>query len=128
MEDVADRTGEFFAGLAARGREPLLGSTTATIRIDIVDGAQTDQWRLVIRDGVIEVERGDGDADSVIRVGRAAFDRLTAGQTNALSAALRGELELGGDPRLLVRFQRLFPAPVGMPAAAGKRAVGKRRS
>jgi sulfate transport system substrate-binding protein len=44
-----------------------------------------------------------GDADSVIRSERAAFNEVAAGRTNAMSATLRGALVLEGDPRLLVR-------------------------
>ena len=58
---------------------------------------------------------------------KAAFDELTTGRTNAMAAAPPERAGMDGDPRLLVRFQRLFPAPTGMPETAGHRSVGKRR-
>ena len=41
-----------------------------------------------------------------------------------MAAALRGAMVLDGDPRLLIRVQRLFPAPVGMPESTGPRSMG----
>ncbi len=125
---MADATAEFFDDLSTRGQEPLLGKLRATVRFDIVDGKRTDHWLLGINDGAIDVSRSDGDADCVIRSDKADFDKVASGRTNAMAAYLRGALTLEGEPRLVVRLQRLFPAPVGMPEVSGDRAVGKRRS
>ena len=125
---MADATADFFDGLSHRGREPLLGNTRAVVRFEIDDAGATDEWLLAIRDGALDVRHASGEADCVVRADKSAFDRIAAGQTNAMAAALRGALTLDGDPRLLVRLQRLFPAPVGMPEVAGDRAIGKRRS
>jgi putative sterol carrier protein len=125
---MPDATADFFAGLAKRGHEPLLGRTKATVRFDITDGGRTHHWLLAIDDGALDVARGSGDADCIVIADKAAFDRLAAGETNAMSALLRGAVQVEGDPRLIVRVQRLFPAPVGMPKASGDRAVGRRRS
>ena len=123
---MANATSAFFADLAARGHAPILGGTRGRVRIDLVDGTP-ESWVVGIDDGAITVDQGEGEADCIIRVGHATFEELAAGRTGALAATLRGTVELDGDPRLLVRFQRLFPAPTGMPAAAGARSVGKRR-
>ena len=125
---MADATADFFDALAQRGTEPLLGRTRATLRFDIDDHGQVDHWLVRIDDGAIAVTHADGEADSVIRSERAAFDEVASGRTNAMSATLRGALVLEGEPRLLVRVQRLFPAPVGMPESKGARSVGRRRS
>jgi putative sterol carrier protein len=125
---MADATADFFHDLSRRGHEPLLGKMQATVRFDIVDGKRTDHWLLGIKDGALDVSRSDGDADCVLRAEKGAFDRVASGRTNAMAAYLRGALTLDGEPRLLVRLQRLFPAPVGMPEVSGDRAVGKRRS
>ena len=98
------------------------------MRFDIDDGGVIDQWLVQLHDGEVAVTHGDGEADSVIRADRAAFDEVASGRTNAMSATLRGAVVLEGDPRLLVRVQRLFPAPVGMPESKGARSVGRRRS
>lgn len=117
----------FFANLAARGHDPVLGSTKGTVRIDLAEGSSIDSWWVGIDDGSIRVSRDEGDADCTVRTTPATFDALASGHTGALAATLRGELEIEGDPRLLVRFQRLFPAPTGMPRSAGARGTGKRR-
>jgi putative sterol carrier protein len=125
---VPDPTAEFFAELATRQSEPLLGSTRATVRFDVVDGRNTDHWLLRIAGGALELTHGGGDADCVLSADKPAFDLLAGGRMNAMAAMLRGAIRLEGNPRLLVHIQRLFPAPVGMPEGAGDRAVGRRRS
>jgi putative sterol carrier protein len=124
---MPDATAEFFNGLAARGHEPLLGKTKATVRFDISDGGRIDHWLLGIDNGALDVSRGSAEADCVISANKDAFDRLASGGTNALSSLLRGAISVDGDPRLIVRVQRLFPAPTGMPVSAAGRSVGKRR-
>ena len=125
---MADATADFFDGLTKRGQEPLLGKLKATVRFDIVAGKRTDHRLLGIKDGALDVSRSDGEADCVLRADKSAFDKVASGRTNAMAAYLRGALTLDGEPRLLVRLQRLFPPPVGMPEVSGDRAVGKRRS
>ena len=120
-------TAAFFASLAARGHDPVLGATKGTVRIDLAKGSSIDSWWVGIDDGAIRVSQAEGDADCIVRTTPEAFEALAAGRTGALAATLRGELEIEGDPRLLVRFQRLFPAPTGMPKSAGARGTGKRR-
>ena len=106
-------TAKFFDELAGRGHEPLLGKVTGSARFDMVAGRQTERWLLAIDKGDIRVSRGNAPADSVLRANKASFDRIVAGQLNLMAAVLRGELAVEGDPRLLVRLQRLFPRPQG---------------
>ncbi len=58
----------------------------------------------------MSVRSGGGDASCVVRADRAVFDKVAAGRMNAVAAVLRGDLQVEGDWRLLVRMQRLFPA------------------
>jgi putative sterol carrier protein len=125
---MGNASSAFFASLAARGQDPVLGSARGTVRVDLLDDGRTRSWLVGMDHGRITVAEGGGDADCVIRTTHEAFDELAEGRTAALAAALRGVLDVEGDPRLLVRFQRLFPAPTGMPPAAGARSAGKRRS
>jgi putative sterol carrier protein len=80
------------------------------MRIDVVDG-RTRRWLIEIDKGNLSVTRGGGEADCVARVRKDVFDRIASGRMNAVAAVLRGELEIDGDWRLLVRMQRLFPGP-----------------
>jgi hypothetical protein len=125
---MGDPTAAFFEELAGRGHDPVLGSTRGSVLVEVTDDRRIESWLVRLDGGAIAVAPGGGDADCTIRATRAAFDELAAGRTGALAATLRGALEVHGDPRLLVRFQRLFPAPTGMPAGAGARSVGRRRS
>ena len=126
---MADATAEFFDNLAKRRTEPLLGRIAGRVRVDVRDGSTTRQWVVAIKNGEIAVDEGDGGglADCVVTADRAAFEEVATGRYNAMAAGLRGLLTLEGNPRLVARFQRLFPPPVGMPKTSGARTVGKRR-
>ena len=50
---------------------------------------------------------------------KVVFDKLAAGRLNAVAAVLRGDLEVEGDWRLLVRIQRLFPGPPALTPTEG---------
>jgi putative sterol carrier protein len=125
---MADATTTFFDQLRERGHEPMLGRTTATVRVDVHDGRKTERWQVAIKRGDLTVSKRNGPADCILRIERARFDDLATGRLNAMAAALRGVLDVEGDATMLVRFQRLFPAPTAPPIGADDRIVGKRRS
>jgi putative sterol carrier protein len=106
-----DRTSEFFAELSGRGHEPLLEKVTGTARFDIDDGGRTEHWHVAIERGALTVSRRSARADAVVRATRETFDGLAAGELNVLAAVMREEVAVDGDPRFLVRLQRLFPRP-----------------
>ena len=108
-----DLTAGFFDELASRGHEPLLRKVTGSARFDVVAGERTERWLVTIDKGDIRVSRGNAAAGSVLRADKASFDRVVAGELNLMAAVLRGEVAVEGDPRLLVRLQRLFPRPQG---------------
>ncbi len=115
-------TAEFFDELASRGHEPLLRKVTGSARFDVVTGERTERWLVAIDKGDIRVSRGNAPAGSVLRADKTSFDRIVTGQLNLMAAVLRGEVAVEGDPRLLVRLQRLFPRPQAgrpHPQAAG---------
>ena len=124
---MADTT-TFFAELSERGYDPRLERTTGRIRIELSDGDRTEPWIVTIARGTVLVANTDGDADCVVRTDRATFDDLAAGRANAMASVLRGRLSTEGDPSLLIRFSRLFPAPTAQPVVASDRSVGRRRS
>jgi putative sterol carrier protein len=103
-------TSEFFDELDAQPH-PLLARTTGTIRFDVTHGDRTEYWHLTISKGDITVSHEPDDADSIVRVERMLFDDIVCGRANAMSAVLRGEVGVEGDPELLTRFQRMFPGP-----------------
>ena len=108
---TSDPTAEFFTELGSRGREPLLRKVTGSARFDIVDGKRTERWLLAIDKGELRVSRRNAAADCIFRAQKATFDRAAVGKLNLMAAVLRGEVEVRGDPRLLVLLQRLFPRP-----------------
>ena len=106
-----DPTARFFEALGQHSHEPLLRKATGSTRFDLVAGRKTDRWLVTVDKGDIAVSRQQGRADCVIRAEKALFDKVAAGKLNAVAAVLRGDLEVEGDWRLLVRMQRLFPGP-----------------
>jgi putative sterol carrier protein len=106
-----DPTARFFEMLAVRDHEELLRKANGCTRFDIVAGRKTDRWFVTIDNGDIVVTRQPLHADCVLRADRAVFDKVAGGKLNAVAAVLRGDLEVEGDWRLLVRMQRLFPSP-----------------
>jgi hypothetical protein len=125
---MATATTEFFDRLAERGREPGFGRTTGSVRFDLSRDRGTEHWRVELRRGAVTVGRSADAADCVVRGDGSLFDDLVGGRANAMASILRGRLAVEGEPSILIRFQRLFPAPIGMPKTASSRTVGKRRS
>jgi putative sterol carrier protein len=124
---MADATTQFFVDLGARDHEPMLARTTGSVRFDLDDDGRTEHWRVELQRGHITVSHEAGPADCVIRTEASLFEDLARGRANAMAAALRGQLLLEGNPGLLVRIQRLFPAPVKRKMTSSARTVGRRR-
>jgi putative sterol carrier protein len=108
---TSDPTAEFFDNLARRGHEPLLGNASGSARFDLRAGTRTERRLVTIEKGNVTLSRRNAAADCVLRGDRALFDRIATGERNFMAAVLRGEVALGGDPKLLVLLQRLFPRP-----------------
>ena len=108
---AVDPSERFFAELATREHEPLLRKASGSTRFDIVDGRKTRRWLVTVDKGSVGVTSGNAEASCVIRADKAIFDKVVSGQLNAVAAVLRGDVQVEGDWRLLVRMQRLFPGP-----------------
>lgn len=98
---------EFFEELGARGHEPLLERASGTIRIELTNGKRT-VWLVTVKRGDVTVTRRNAGADCVVRGPEKLFDGVVKGRVNATAAVLRGEVQVEGNPELLVQFQRLF--------------------
>jgi hypothetical protein len=107
---------------------PSLAASRGTIRFDIRDGTRVDHWRVTINRGAIVIDNTDAKADAVLTTTREVFDKVAGGHLNMLPASLRGLVDLEGDPALLIRFQRLFPAAEDRKAPTSARTVGRQRS
>jgi len=109
---MTDVTAAFFDALHARGHEPLLAKGRGSLRFDIVDGEQTEQWFLTISKGDVAVSRDGADPTGTIRASRQVFESLTRGESNAMASALRGETAIEGDVELVLMFSRVLPGPL----------------
>jgi hypothetical protein len=123
-----DATSAFFADLAGRGHEPLLASSTGTLRFDLVSGRRVEHWFVSVKKGDLAVSNKESRADATVRLDRTLFDRMVTGRANAMAATLRGVLVPEGDLGLVILFQRLFPGPPASRrrAHAGARGGGTR--
>jgi hypothetical protein len=119
---MTDPSAEFFDELGRRGHEPLLAKASGVLRFDLAEGGRTRRFVVTIRKGDIAVSRKNVDADCVVRLDRALFDRIAVGESNGLACLIRGLVAVEGDAELLLLFQRLFPGPPG----SRKQAVGTR--
>jgi hypothetical protein len=101
-------TERLFAGLDRRGHEPLLEHLDGNLRFEISDGERTDVWSVRIERGDLRASREHLDADCVVRSTRELFEDLAGRRADGITAMLRGELILDGDPEMLVPVQRIF--------------------
>jgi putative sterol carrier protein len=111
-------TEAFFAALGAKGRDPHLAHAAGTVRFEVTGGPHVERWSVVIDHGDVTVSRRRLRADAVVKIDRDAMDRLVTGRSNAMAAAVRGELTAEGDLALVLLLQRIFPAPPGQGLAA----------
>ena len=125
---MTDVTAEFFGRLAERGTVPGFARTTGSVRFELTRGDETEHWRVAFKRGAVTVDRGADATDCVVRTDASTFEELASGRANVMATLLRGRLRADGEPELLTRFQRLFPAPVKRKkTTSSARTVGKRR-
>jgi putative sterol carrier protein len=108
---MSDSTGAFFTELGRQANQPMLRKATGRLRFDLTDGTNEATWLVTMKKGEVSVSRAKGDADCVITTDRPLFDAIVRGEKNAMAAVLRGEINIEGDPELLVLFQRVFAGP-----------------
>jgi putative sterol carrier protein len=79
----------------------------AIFRFEISDAGN---WSLESDGGKLRARRDSAlAADCTIRSNEEDFIRFATGQTNLLTAFMRGEVEISGDPVLLKRFHGMLP-------------------
>jgi putative sterol carrier protein len=101
----------FLESLARRDNEPLLRDVNASIRFDLRRQQMVDHWTVSIDDGAISLAHRKLGADCVATMDEETFNSIASGRSNAIAAALRGDIELSGDAAILLAFQRMFPGP-----------------
>jgi putative sterol carrier protein len=122
---MADVISRFFEEMNRRGFEPLLEKASGTVRFDLHEGARTMHWFLDIDRGRVRVDQEDREADTVIGMSPALFERVVTGREDGIAAMLRGDLTVSGDHGLMVRIERLFPSA---PGTRGPQRVGVREA
>lgn len=65
-------------------------------------------WRLLIDDGTINVEEGDGDAQCTVVISAEDFDQLTDGKLNPQMAFMSGKLKIQGDMGLAMKLGQVL--------------------
>ena len=111
MEPISDATEDFFERLSRRGHEPRFGTASGTLRVERTNGGSSDSWLVRVDKGDVAVSHKRGKADCTIRASGEVLDAVVRGELNAMAAVLRGAVDVEGDSKILIRFQRLFPGP-----------------
>jgi putative sterol carrier protein len=112
---MADVVEGFFQKLGARGHEPLFQRVSGTFRFEI--GRR--QWFVRVRKGNVIVSRERAAADCVLVSDEPLFAAFLAGEKNAFTAGMRGDVQFEGDVGLCMLFQRVFPGPDDQVGAGG---------
>ncbi|MBM0274883.1 SCP2 sterol-binding domain-containing protein [Micromonospora tarensis] len=112
-------TSAFFDRLTVAGEDPRFSNVCGSVRFDIRDGDQVEQWLLEIDHGRMRVSRSDGPATTVIRASAQVAEAMARGEVNGLAAITRGEILVDGDLNLALRIGRLFPRAPGPPEHDG---------
>ncbi|MGV9216023.1 SCP2 sterol-binding domain-containing protein [Micromonospora sp. RB23] len=125
---MTEATQRFFESLPARAPTVLRGLAAGTLQIDLGTDHQTEHWLVRMRPGAARASRQRGPADAIWYSSSALFDRLIAGEAQALAAVLRNESTFSGDVVLFLAFRRFFPDPPGTrdPREVAREAVGRR--
>jgi len=109
---ATDPTAELFESIKRRKYVPALRNQSGTIRFDLRHDSQVDRWVVEIRNGDIDVARGqDREGHCVVYGEKAVFDRIARGEENANVAFFRGEILVEGNFHLISAIERLFPGP-----------------
>lgn len=108
---MADSAAAFFDALSQQGHVQGLRAASGTVAIEIANGRSRRHWLVDVNKGDVAVRRGTGEADCTLRASEESFGKIISGKSSPVTAALRGEVDLEGDPRLLVLFRRLLPGP-----------------
>ncbi|MFI7072576.1 hypothetical protein EEZ25_27470 [Micromonospora aurantiaca] len=105
---------QFFAHLVSRADRHVPPRVDGAVRIELATDRGPERWTVIMRGVEVTVTRAETDADAEMLLSAALFDRLTRGESSALSAALRNEITFAGDLELLRVFSRFFPSPPGV--------------
>jgi len=109
---ATDPTAELFESIKRRGHVPALRRESGTVRFDLRQDSQVDKWIVEIRNGDLNVTRGeDRDGQCVVYAHKSVFDRIARGEENANVAIFRGEIHVEGNFHLISAIERLFPGP-----------------
>ena len=81
-----------------------------TLRVDVVDDKRTAHWFVTMNRGDVSVSRQGRAADCVLKGDKQLVERVWSGEASGFTAILRGEIEIDGDPELMVLFLRSAPA------------------
>jgi hypothetical protein len=111
--DPSDPTARLFERISRLGRVDALADVDGRLRFDVHVADRVEQKAIIVHHGQISVAHELDDPDCVVDVDKELLDRMAAGQSNAMTALLRGEMMVSGDVKLLVLLERLLPGPAG---------------
>ena len=97
---------ETFERMATGRMVPSLRRSTGVFEFDIADG---EQWFIKLDQGVPSLARQAEHADCTIRCSADDFMEIAQGNSNLVTAFLRGTIVCDGDLGFALDFRRLLP-------------------
>ena len=99
---------EYFAQMPAAFQKDLAAGVAATYQFDL-SGEGGGKWFVVIRDGELEVGKGEKDTpDVTFRAAAADYVEIAEGRMNSRLALATGKFKIKGHMGLAMKLQRLF--------------------
>jgi len=111
--EPSDPTARLFERISRLGRVDALAEVDGRLRFDLHEGDRVEHRAIIVHRGQISVGQEIDDPDCVVDADKALFDRMASGQSNAMTALLRGDMMITGDVLLVVLLERLLPGPAG---------------
>lgn len=111
--DPPDPSARLFERISRLGRVDALAGIDGRLRFDVHVADRVEHRAIIVHSGQVSVASEVEDPDCVVDVDKALLDQMASGQSNAMTALLRGDMMVSGDVRLLVLLERLLPGPAG---------------
>jgi putative sterol carrier protein len=96
---------EFFETLPEKVPAENTAGITSSYLFEIHDAGT---WFVAVDDGTVTVTEGDGEADVRIAMSDETFQKLAAGEQNAMRGVLTGKIKVKGDMAAAGRLQKLL--------------------
>jgi putative sterol carrier protein len=115
---MAESAREIMDALPPRSFAPNLRGVRGSFRIDV---GEIGSVHLTVEDGAIVTRRDRAEADCVVECSEADFGPIMRGEKRMITAAMRHEIRVRGNPMLALKLQEAVRATMAAPPPAAPR-------